>query len=504
MFSDFSSDDEELYEYGSPPFYYPLYPNYDEDGVMDEDFLSLPLEFLHRSIRRRQNRTSSTSKSESVFGGYDYECIKKPSDEFVCPICLLLMRDPVLTSCCGNHFCETCNTESKAKASRCPLCKSTSYTFLIDKGLQRKILDLLAYCPKKSDGCNWQGEIRDVAKHINPILDGCNFIEVKCRLGCNEKLIRHTMEKHITEDCRMRRTTCRYCGFKGEYENLFGPHLSECSEYPISCPNKCTEEKIIRGKIHDHLEKECPLEKISCVFEKSGCTTKVLRKDMQTHIDESKLEHLMLLGQSQVTLQKELDECNSKLSAYKDENANLRTKVDELKTEVSTLKFKVPSSDHEDDGYQLTSPCILLLDKFDQIKRSDSGVWNSPPFYSHPNGYKMQMTIFIDDNIALVIEILEGKFDKHLSWPMKASVSVELLNVIEDNTHWIKKFDDVTGFQMSSVFSRGISPVVECEWFTSCKYLRFFPPKNSQYLEDNKLRFRVTVNVDNCCRPWLI
>jgi len=68
MFSDFSSDEEELYEYGSPPFYYPLYSNYDEDGVMDEDFLSLPLEFLHRSIRRRQNHTSSTSKSESVFG----------------------------------------------------------------------------------------------------------------------------------------------------------------------------------------------------------------------------------------------------------------------------------------------------------------------------------------------------------------------------------------------------------------------------------------------------
>ena len=517
MFSDFSSEDEDLiYEYGSP-FYYPIYSNYDEDNVLDEDFLGLPIEYLSSSgsASRRgagsfgqslaRELTGWDSKPETVFGGYDYECVIKPSEEFTCPICLLLMRDPVLTSCCGNHFCKSCNTESikaKSRASKCPLCKSTSYTFLVDKGLQRKILDLLAYCPKKADGCDWQGEIRSIAKHINPFNDGCNFIEVKCRLGCGEKLVRHLMEKHISDDCPLRRITCRYCGYKGECENLLGPHLSECLEYPVSCPNKCTDSKMVRGKIHMHLEKDCPLEKINCLFETSGCTTKVLRKDMTEHIDSERLQHLMLLGRAQDSLKKQLDKLNSKLAAYETENASLQAKVEELKTEVTILKAEKPSSNVQCDHDTLVAPCVLLLEKFDQIKRSESGVWNSPEFYTHQNGYKMQMTVFIDDSISLVIEMAEGKYDKYLSWPMKGTIIVELLNVIDDSSHWIKQFPNAIGQRVGRVY-RVDSTVVECEWFTSCKYLRFFPKKNSQFLEDNKLRFRVSVTIANECRPWL-
>lgn len=514
MFSDFSSDDEDqLYEYGSPSFYYPLYTGYDDDGLLDEDFLGLPLEYISGGASRRvstfaniaRELVGSASKSESVFGGYDYECVMKPSEEFTCPICLLLMRDPVLTSCCGNHFCKTCNTESikaKSKASKCPLCKSTSYTFLVDKGLQRKILDLVAYCPKKSEGCDWQGEIRDVAKHINPFQDGCNYIEVKCKLGCNQKLVRHSMEKHISDDCPLRKITCRYCGFKGECENLLGPHLAECPEYPVNCPNKCTDSKLVRSKIHMHLEKDCPMEKVNCLFENSGCTTKVLRKDMTEHIDSDRLQHLILLGQAHSTLKKELDKVTSKLAACESKNTSLQATVEDLKTEVSLLKAERAHSDIQCDHDSPIAPCVLVLEKFDQIRRSGNGVWNGPEFYSHPNGYKMQMTVFVDDSISFVIEMVEGKYDEYLSWPMKGDIVVELLNVIDDSSHWIKHFNDIVGYRVGRAF-RTDSPVVECAWFTYCKYLKFFAPKNSQYLEDNKLRFRISVTVDSVCRPWL-
>jgi len=516
MFSDFSSDDEDQFyeEYErSPSFYYPFYSGYDEDGFLDDDFLGLPLGYLSGGGIGRgvfgqsiaQEFSASSSKSESVFGGYDYECVVKPSEEYTCPICLLLMRDPVLTSCCGNHFCKSCNSESikaKSKSSKCPLCKSTSYTYLVDKGMQRKILDLLAYCPKKSDGCEWQGEIRDVAKHINPFQDGCNYIEVKCKLGCNQKIVRHLMEKHISDDCPLRKITCRYCGYK-ESESLLDPHFAECPDYPVSCPNKCTDSKMVRSEIHNHLEKDCPMETIGCLFENSGCTAKVVRKDMTEHIDNERLQHLILLGQTQDTLKKELDKFNSKLAAYETENTSLRAKVEELKTEVTMLKAEKPSRDVYCEHDLLVAPCVMVLEKFDQIKESESGVWNGPEFYSHSNGYKMQMTVFVDDSISLVIEMVEGKYDKYLPWPMRGSIDVELLNVIDDSTHWIKRFTDVVGFRVGRSF-RVDSPVVECEWFTSCKYLKFFPRKKTQYLEDNKLRFRVSVNIDCVVhRPWL-
>ena len=38
----------------------------------------------------------------------EIEFLERPSKEFECPVCLQVMTKPVLTSCCGHHFCQAC------------------------------------------------------------------------------------------------------------------------------------------------------------------------------------------------------------------------------------------------------------------------------------------------------------------------------------------------------------------------------------------------------------
>ena len=40
-------------------------------------------------------------------GGFDVKCVEKVPSRFECGICMLIMREPVQTSC-GHRFCRVC------------------------------------------------------------------------------------------------------------------------------------------------------------------------------------------------------------------------------------------------------------------------------------------------------------------------------------------------------------------------------------------------------------
>lgn len=44
---------------------------------------------------------------ESLYGGYDFVFVDELSPGQTCPICLVVMRNPVQTVC-GHRFCEDC------------------------------------------------------------------------------------------------------------------------------------------------------------------------------------------------------------------------------------------------------------------------------------------------------------------------------------------------------------------------------------------------------------
>uniref|UniRef100_A0A1X7TYC5 RING-type domain-containing protein n=1 Tax=Amphimedon queenslandica TaxID=400682 RepID=A0A1X7TYC5_AMPQE len=105
------------------------------------------------------------AEEENKDGGYDCDFLEEPPDDLICPICLLPPRKPHLISCCGRKLCHFCVNRVKQAGDPCPCCREKQYVIVIDKIVERQVLDLKVYCKNKSKGCHWNGELRDLEKH---------------------------------------------------------------------------------------------------------------------------------------------------------------------------------------------------------------------------------------------------------------------------------------------------------------------------------------------------
>lgn len=143
--------------------------------------------------------------SSLPLGGHNCDFLEDPPAKYECPICLLVLRDPHLLSCCGVKVCETCigGLEEDAKKP-CPLCKQP-FVSLLDKELRRTIFDLKLNCSLRDQGCQWTGELRELERHASNTDQGdCQFVDVECRHGCGETLSRRQLKEHELEYCTKR------------------------------------------------------------------------------------------------------------------------------------------------------------------------------------------------------------------------------------------------------------------------------------------------------------
>ena len=151
-----------------------------------------------------------------VSGGYSYDFLDAPPSELECPVCLLVMREPHLTSCCGNHFCFTCINEVRENGKPCPLCKMDVTHTLLNRKERNRTRDLKVYCELRSSGCEWTGPLANIEAHLSvgQEVGPCQFVQVKCPLGCGREVGRKELGNHVEEDCPCRLQKCPYCEVK--------------------------------------------------------------------------------------------------------------------------------------------------------------------------------------------------------------------------------------------------------------------------------------------------
>ena len=98
------------------------------------------------------------------------------------------------------------------------------------------------------------------------------------------------------------------------------------------------------------------------------------------------------------------------------------------------------------DGRQLLlPPTTFTLDRFRQ--RKDNGeCWYSPYFYTHKQGYKMQLRVLpnglvdgLGTHISLFVNIVPGEFDDLLTWPFCGIVALHLVNQRKNSPNLVKK-----------------------------------------------------------------
>ncbi|CAF4635321.1 unnamed protein product, partial [Rotaria sp. Silwood2] len=137
--------------------------------------------------------------------------------KYICPVCSLILRDPVQLSKCGHRQCQTCLNAEQETTIKCRQCHSeTSLTdIVVDRGFKNdmKSLDIdCSFCQWTETldqshlnlKCEYCGEQLNSVEKINQHdVSECQKLTVNCILkefGCNERIARVQMKDHyLTE-----------------------------------------------------------------------------------------------------------------------------------------------------------------------------------------------------------------------------------------------------------------------------------------------------------------
>ena len=369
-----------------------------------------------------------------VKGGLDCEFIENPpkSVQSECPVCLLVLREPYQATCCGYSFCRVCIDRIKTANSGCPCCNNPEFTIFPNKGLQRSLNDYKVRCTQLKSGCEWVGEILELEKHLNVSpqkeeqLKGCEFVKIKC-LYCSDLFLRSAVKAHQIDECPKRPSTCPHCKIvTTSHDTLVSEHFLSCNLFPVACPNKCGKT-FRRENISSHRLRFCPLEMVDCDFKHVGCMERRNRRDKAEHLEKSVTSHLLLQTNSYKKLLKE--------------NEQLKRQVQEMSKDLEAVMvftgFKREEQSQPVEPVQPESTFSkkrFLMDQFTQHNLAGD-LWYSPPFYSHPFGYKLCLRVRANGegkgkgtHVSMYVNLMQGENDESLKWPFSAKITVKLLN----------------------------------------------------------------------------
>ena len=413
---------------------------------------------------------------QQSFSGQEYFFTEPVPEDLICAVCHELLNETQQTPC-GHLFCRQCleKVESNSKElllpMNCPKCRAVcSEGVFNDRNTDRRVKNLQITCTNGS--CEWKGSLCDLDDHkAGRGCKGCEYEPVPCVLGCEEKIVRINLTDHEEKDCRLRPVVCKHCAWKGMSQAL-NDHYSTCKEYPVLCPNGCGIN-ISSQNVEDHLQK-CPEQKVACPYSNLGCRILTKRKELETHVEASKDQHLKLsldrvCQLTSIIMERSLDTSNKLCLTTHPWLSNTRS---------------FPSM-----------PWIIRLDDF--AKKKVAGVeWISDPFFTTQTGYKLCLSVCHDGDgkeykgyISVFVVLQRGPNDDILSWPLDKTVIVTLLNQLEDRFHYV----NTIRFGNASEEITQIKPGAQSA--TGWGKKKFIPhtdlsksqSKNCQYLKDDCL-----------------
>ena len=135
-------------------------------------------------------------------------------------------------------------------------------------------------------------------------------------------------------------------------------------------------------------------------------------------------------------------------------------------------------------------------------KKANDAVWYSPPFYTHTHGYRMCITVYANGNkhvkgthLSVFALLMEGPFDDYLKWPFQGTITIQLLNQLEDVNHHTRtiNFTNTTNpTSIGRVTSGGRAEGFGKHTFLPHTKLDLKSKDDCQYLKDDQLKFRVS------------
>ena len=142
-------------------------------------------------------------------------------------------------------------------------------------------------------------------------------------------------------------------------------------------------------------------------------------------------------------------------------------------------------------------PVIIKLKEFEKHKFLN--FFQCPEFYTRDGGYKMCLIVYPNGHptvgyITVCAYLMKGDHDDHLTWPVKGTLSIQLLNHLGNSNH----SEPVEfHFNGSALHCQRVTTGAEsvsriwCYQFIPHKKLLYDAGKNCQYLKDDHVFFRV-------------
>ena len=212
-----------------------------------------------------------------------------------------------------------------------------------------------------------------------------------------------------------------------------------------------------------HLEEQCPLQVIQCPFTSAGCTVQLPRREMEEHEDKAMRQHLRMV----MSLH-----CKPK---QKSRNPS-------LSSNDSQFLFSLP-------------PVKFTITDFLKMKESNTE-WVSPPFYTHPHGYKVCLVVYPNgieygkgSHMSVFVGLLKGEHDDQLAWPLELDVAIELLNWREDKEHLEHTVTMNSEYYKLTKNGIKMSPRNTC--FIHHSLLSYNSSTNTEYIQNNSIQLRI-------------
>lgn len=441
-------------------------------------------------------------------GGYEYEFLESVEKlkEFECPLCLLVTRDPSLTDCCGQHFCQSCIGRIVNDGNPCSFCKAQSFVVVLDKKQRRKVYALKVACMMKKRGCGWTGELGELNLHLDVNTGSCLYIDVRCTNSCGETLKKCHLDKHLLEMCPKREFSCEYCGFKATYEDVHNKHEPICVNYPLPCPNACEVSPVERGKLEQHLT-ECSLQLVECQYAAAGCMYKVQRKDLASHLEQNLQQHLAMVSIFSFNtvevlhkeMQSRLDEKETKIERVQAKLKKTEGTVAQLQRQLAEKEKKIGILETQVKKLQKISPIFppltFIVSNFSEYKDKDTCIRaDGPTFYTHLEGCKLWVRICFGHSGRRRMDVelwhVPGAYDGVLHWPVKCTVTAQVLNCHGDHDH-------ITGSReciLERTYNAKLTPTdVLRVNYSGLEIDEAI--KKIRYVENNRLHFKITVQM---------
>ena len=292
------------------------------------------------------------------------------------------------------------------------------------------------YCPLKSRGCGWSEMVSGAVHH----LEDCVYLPEACPLRCvsleGEKkgevvrMERRHIPEHVKDYCLLREIVCEFCEGKVKASEM-NPHLEDCEEFPLDCPNGCSREgedgvrEVKRKDIPVHLDNHCPLQKLQCPYWDHGCKEELERRHTNTHEREFLHIHYRLsMTKAEQKHNESTQLLTNRIAVLEKENSDKDLQIASL---TKSLSLQLPTGRLE---WKVKEVKWKIQSKEDTF---------SDPFYVRL--YKCQICVDWDykntGNIGVFIHIMKGDFDAKLHWPIRYKYTFILINQINCKNHFV-------------------------------------------------------------------